>query len=151
MTPEHMESFRANLDIWLQGNAAAVDYCMCLLKIADTWDDLIDEDHVAPERTSEAFEACLLNIPENPFFAVHCTVLVPLHRNIILQWYAANEFEARKESLEKAYMLRAGIYQIFGVCASLIGGMEWGRRCSPEIWRLYGEKFDDFRKEIEDA
>jgi hypothetical protein len=74
-------------------------------------------------------------------------------QNIILKWHTANVFEKEKEvnDVDKAYMLRAELYQLFVLCATLIGGRQWGRDMSISIWRLYGESVKELKKEVQDA
>jgi hypothetical protein len=74
-------------------------------------------------------------------------------QNIILKWHTANVFEKEKEvnDVDKAYMLRAELYQLFVLCATLIGGRQWGRDMSVSIWRSYIESVDELKKEVSHA
>lgn len=152
MNGDHIGTFHAAFGEWFGGDAAAVALCMDLLAVAHTWDDLVDGDKpVSPAEVNAVFKRMLIDIPCNPFYRAFQDQLTPLLMNVFLQWQAANAFEAEKAELPKAYMLRAGVYQIFAYVAWLIGGDEHARLVSPQVWRLYGEKLDDFTKEITNA
>lgn len=152
MTDEQRAAFAAAFARWFQGDESAVRYCLDLLTVAHAWDDLIDRDR-AVEDVDGVFRRLLVDIPLNPFFQRFQAHLVPLAGSVILQWHAANALEAEPRGADraKAYMLRAGIYQIFAYVAWLIGGDAWGRQVAPEVWRLYGETPDDFMGESDHA
>jgi hypothetical protein len=92
-------------------------------------------------------------MPMNPFYAVNQREIAPMMQNIILKWHTANVFEKEKEvnDVDKAYMLRAELYQLFVLCATLIGGRQWGRDMSISIWRSYIESVDELKKEVSHA
>lgn len=63
----------------------------------------------------------------------------------ILQWETANILETGdKKDRDKAYMLRASLYQIIHYCAYLIGGLQWANEVGPDIWRFYEEDIDTY-------
>ena len=50
-----------------------------------------------------------------------------------------------------AFMLRAGMLQIYNYCAYLIGGPQWAKEVGPDMRRLYTENFNDYVKEMNHA
>jgi hypothetical protein len=62
------------------------------------------------------------------------------------QWSAANGMETHpiRGDREKAFMLRASLYQLFHACAVLCGGLDWAAQIGPEIYRFYGESLESF-------
>jgi hypothetical protein len=152
MNSDHAATFREAFNIWFGGDAAAVALCLDLLAVAHTWDDLVDGDKpVSPAEINAVFKRLLIDIPRNPFYRACQDELMPLLQNVFLQWQAANVFEAERSNLPKAYMLRAGIYQIFAYVAWLIGGDDHAALVSPQVWRLYGENLADFEREMNHA
>jgi hypothetical protein len=125
-----------------------------MIKAIHLWDDLIDKDNeLKDEEINDVFTFLMVDMPMNPFYAVNQRDIAPMMQNIILKWHTANVFEKEKEvnDVDKAYMLRAELYQLFVLCATLIGGREWGREMSIHIWRLYGESVKELKKEVKDA
>ena len=85
-----------------------------------------------------AFKALWIELPSNPLYQQNIDKLVPVLTNVYAQWAVANTFEASKEQLNKAYMLRASVYQIFITLAEIIGGLSWVEQIGPKIFSLYG-------------
>ena len=151
---KQLPTFKENLNYWLIGNSNAIVFCLDMIKAIHLWDDLIDKDNeLNDEEINDVFTFLMVDMPMNPFYAVNQREIAPMMQNIILKWHTANVFEKEKEvnDVDKAYMLRAELYQLFVLCATLIGGREWGREMSIHIWRLYGESVKELKKEVKDA
>ena len=151
---EQLPVFKENLDYWLIGNTQAVQFCLDMIKAIHLWDDLIDKDtKIEDEDINEVFTFLMVDMPMNPFYVLNQRDIAPMMNTIILKWHTANVFEKEKKvnDVEKAYVLRAELYQLFVLCATLIGGREWGRDMSVNIWRLYDESVKDLKKEVQDA
>jgi len=139
---------------WFLNNNHAISFCLQMLKVIHVWDDLIDKDNeLDDEDINEVFTNLMVSIPLNPFYQSNQIHIAPMMHNIILKWHTANVFEKeqKKDDIEKAYMLRAELYQLFVLCATLIGGRDWGRTVSVPIWRAYGESVKELEKEIKNA
>jgi len=146
--------FKENLDYWLIGNTQAVQFCLDMIKAIHLWDDLIDKDtKIEDEDINEVFTFLMVDMPMNPFYVLNQRDIAPMMNTIILKWHTANVFEKEKKvnDVDKAYVLRAELYQLFVLCATLIGGREWGRDMSVNIWRLYDESVKELKKEVQDA
>lgn len=142
---------REKLNSWLLQDQQAIEYCLYMLKTAHLWDDLIDRDtDYRDEDINEMFTYLLVELPSNSFYQRNVSTLIPIMMNIILKWHTANVFEKEKKErdLDKAYVLRAELYQLFVMCATLLGGKSWGLKVSPDIWRCYVEDLEEFKKEI---
>lgn len=74
-------------------NTAAFHWLYECLKMALTWDHLIDKDPVDPVTLNEVFHACLVNWPVNPFFTQNGHYLVPTIYNAILAWRSGNAYQ----------------------------------------------------------
>jgi len=146
--------FKENLNYWLIGNSSAIEFCLSMIKAIHLWDDLIDKDtKIEDEDINEVFTFLMVDMPMNPFYVLNQRDIAPMMNTIILKWHTANVFEKEKKvnDVEKAYVLRAELYQLFVLCATLIGGREWGRDMSVNIWRLYDESVKELKKEVQDA
>ena len=151
---KQLPTFKENLNYWLIGNSNAIVFCLDMIKAIHLWDDLIDKDNeLKDEEINDVFTFLMVDMPMNPFYAVNHREIAPMMNTIILKWHTANVFEKEKEvnDVDKAYMLRAELYQLFVLCATLVGGREWGREMSIHIWRLYGESVKELKKEVKDA
>jgi len=151
---KQLPTFKENLNYWLIGNSNAIVFCLDMIKAIHLWDDLIDKDNeLKDEEINDVFTFLMVDMPMNPFYAVNQREIAPMMQNIILKWHTANVFEKEKEvnDVDKAYMLRAELYQLFVLCATLIGGRQWGRDMSVSIWRSYIESVDELKKEVSHA
>ncbi|MAE21990.1 MAG: hypothetical protein CMK92_06115 [Pseudomonas sp.] len=148
MKQEHYEIFKENLEFFFCGNTSAIDFAMHFIKMVDVWDDIIDKDSPTNDDINRAFIIALTDFDENVFYASFREELKPIILSIILRWLDANKLEEKKEHLEKAYMLRAGLYDLFAHIAYLIGGFDWYGQIGEQIRKLYGENYKDYEEEI---
>lgn len=142
MTEADQVSFTQAFDRWLKGNQSAMRFCADMVEVAHVWDDLVDCDKpVSSAKADAVFRKMILEIPANDFYRANFNFLHPVLVMIWAQWDAANSMETHpfKNDLEKAYMLRASLYQLFHACAVLCGGLDWAAEIGPEVYRLYGE------------
>lgn len=127
-------------------NQSAAVLCTQYFDIAQILDDLVDKDkEVTNEKLVECFRVLLCDIPTNPFYLQYSNLLQPILDITLSKWVVANKYEASKEQLHKAYMLRASIYDIFTICYKILKGPLID--CSP-IYDMYGELFKEYKKEI---
>lgn len=121
------------------------ELCDDYFKVAQFWDDLIDRDkELQDDEINQAMEILILRIPSNPFYIAHRDKILPILQVTIYKWYQANKYEATKEHLDKAYMLRAGIYDLFALCITLIKGLD----TNINVYDIYGETLKDLEKEL---
>lgn len=148
-----MDVLYENLSYFLKGDEWAIRLCLDLFFVAQVWDDLIDKDKKVPDKNiHDAFRLTMVVIPANPFYVKFGTYLRPLILNTILRWQDANVLERGDISKKHlAFVHRAGIYDIFNLCAYLIGGVDWAETTGPAMRQLYGEKFEDFVEEMNNA
>jgi hypothetical protein len=123
----------------------AARLCFDYFMVAQIWDDLIDRDkELQDHEINNAFVTALLNIPQNPFYLKFAHKIIPILEVSIYKWYKANDYEDNSKELNKAYMLRAGLYDIFAQCIIIIYGVD----TKINIYDLYGEVFENYEKEI---
>ncbi len=153
MNEDHFKSFELLFGEIYQGNVAACAVSMKLVKIANTWDDLIDRDPVTNDEINKCFVASIFEVQNSPLWfqcGLNHHVL-----NCYLRWRDANTIEGSIDStdndLHKCYMLRAGIYDIFVIIAFHLFGDEWAKNIGPVVRRFYSETLNDYIEEMKNA
>jgi hypothetical protein len=151
MSKEHAATFEELFKHIFLGRLDAIRLATIYVCAFHIWDDFIDEDPIAKETVNDLFKALLLELPTNQLYVSNLVILRPIIFSIYTQWHTANTFERNKEQLEKAYMLRAGMYQLFVILAELVGGTDWAEEVSPLIFSTYGEDLAEFMQEVKNA
>jgi hypothetical protein len=147
MTQDDQIALTRAFDRWFKGNEVAARFCADMTEIAHTWDDLVDADKPVPSAAADRiFRKMVLEVPANEFYRAHFGFLHPVMVMVWGQWSAANVMEAKplRGDREKAFMLRASLYQLFHACAVICGGLDWASLIGPEIYRFYGESLESF-------
>lgn len=114
-------------------------------------DDWRDNDEVSPQEKEAVIYKVMFLLPNNPFFQYHSKELLPIVSNLVLRWIGANRLEDNKEDLHKAYMWRAAYYDLILEVVRLVHGFEAAANASDFVARLYGETFEDYVKEFQNA
>jgi hypothetical protein len=125
-----------NFTVWFAGNEAACDFATCLWQACHEWDDLEDEgkcDH------NSLIAWMAFDKDFHPFYSAHASLLQPAMMGMFLSWTAANVLDREPAHIAQAYMLRAGIYQVWHLMAWICGGREHAVKVGPSIFRFYGE------------
>ena len=134
-------------DKWFKGDLAAIDFAASLWTVCQEWDDLEDEGKAQNHNALLSWLA--FGKEYTPYFAANSHLLRPVMLSSYLQWRAANVLDnGNRQDVEKSYMLRAGIYQVWHMMAWIAGGDDWASECGPEIYRTYGETVDSLWSEM---
>ena len=145
-----MTHLRDEMTVWFNGNEDAIELAELLFNLAQEWDDVIDDGAVEKANNVLSFLAFRLNW--QPFFKQFDYLLRPALLVCYLNWRDATALETGTEAdLEKAFMLRAGIYDVFALMAWIIGGEVHSQQVGPAIRRAYGERLADYLMEHADA
>lgn len=124
-----------SLDLW--------DVCQC-------WDDLIDKTEITNDEINSTFLKCLIHIPTNPI--AMAMPELPYHiYNVFLRWRDSDEIERSSptdDDLNKSYMLRAGVYDLFILIASKLYGDDHAKKISLTVRKHYGETLNNYKSEI---
>jgi len=140
---------RENLSVLLEDNSA-VDFCVTLFEISQLFDDIYDEGLLARKEVIDLIFKTIIHLPNNQFYSTFKNKLQPLIESYFLQWMSANsieEFDGEKQ-LEKSYMLRAFIFQIYHFCGMLLKGKDFAISEAVVFQNCYGEKFEEYKKEF---
>lgn len=114
----------------------------------DDWRD--NQEITAQEKEAVIYKVMFL-LPNNVFFQYHSKELLPLVSNLVLKWIGANRLEDNREHLHKAYMWRAAYYDLVLEVVRLVHGFEAAANASDFVAKLYGETFEDYVKEFQNA
>lgn len=153
----HKDSFRALFGIWFKEDRNAIEYCRMMVEVVTLWDDLIDGDVRTEEDINLVFRLLVFDIPMNPFFVAHQHILCPIHLSAYRAWDDSNRMERclpgpdSNADLEKTFMLRAHLYDLFVMVAYLIGGDKWAKQVGPSIRRAYAERLTTYIEEQTNA
>jgi hypothetical protein len=77
--------------------------------------------------------------------------IVKRHAFLSLKWIGANKLEDNREQLHKAYMWRAAYYDLVLEVVRLIHGFDGAASAAEYVAKLYGETYEDYVKEFENA
>lgn len=141
MTRDHLTPFELP--------EAAEAFLLALWELIQGLDDWHDG---TPADTFPAIWAALVQLPGNPFLAANATTLVPVMANMVLKWHAANivESDRDQEQLDKAYVWRAGYYDVVLQTVLIVHGGN-AKDMAVHVMKLYGENRMDYRAEFTDA
>jgi len=143
------ESWFGLFSAWFQGDRNAVKLAGDVLSVLHLWDDIVDGDAVSD--VNNIFRKAIYDIPRNPVFQANLGEFTSALKFVVDQWEVANTFEAAKIELDKSYMLRAQVFQIFVLISEVVGGHEWKQKVAPEIWKAYGEDLPAYKEEMNNA
>lgn len=135
----------------LQLPPAAIDWLCGLFDIIQTFDDYADGDEVSRDRLNALIWNSLAVQPGNPFFAANSGALLPVVALQILKWQAADTLEREGKPSEMAFAWRAGFYDVVLMVVSLVHGPAVANQLAPQVLSLYGESFEEYRKEFDNA
>lgn len=114
----------------------------------DDWRD--GDKHDNPERV---IHIVLHDLWAHPFYLKNSSYLLPHLSAMVLKWRGANVIEDFKESEQyaKAYMWRAGYYDVVLMALALCIGADAAGSKAHEVAAMYGESFGDYVKEMNHA
>lgn len=149
LIPENDVAY-ANLlfDRIYQGDKSLCGVAMTVLEAVHLWDDLIDGDEIDNRDVNRVFLKLFTVLAPHPLWDRELSGLM---YSVYLRWQEANTFEcdpdATDHELSQAWMLRAGVYDIFILLAAKRFGTEWAEAIGPEVRRAYGEQLNSFIEE----
>jgi len=146
---DHRESFTRLFETIYKHDPEAVRVSLELVELVNIWDDLIDGDAVTPAEINAAFLAALCEIGGSYLWDHTAAEIARLQ---FFKWVASNAIEANPEADRtmrvKAFMLRAGFFDLFYHFAYKLHGMGWAEEVAPLIAVWYGETVEDHDREF---
>lgn len=147
------ESFDKLFNYIYKGDEIATKLSKDLLTLVHTWDDLIDKDKpVEDNEINRAFIIAIFDLGSNPYFT---EAIKANFYNVYLRWNDANDIEADEKAtdnqLAMAWMLRAGLYDLFVLIAGQLYGRQWAEEIGVLVRNYYGEPLEGFIEEVRNA
>lgn len=132
---------------------AASDWLCDLFLVIQRIDDIADNGSIPRTELNGLLWKSLVSLPANPFFHAHAHSLIPLLQSAILKWQASDYVERHgvKDQLPKAYVWRAGFYDVVLHCFLIIHGEEAATADGWKVLAMYGEKLNDYLSEFDHA
>lgn len=126
-----------------RGNQSAVEFVLMVARVADVWDNLVDNDALVSKKDiHDAFWALAIEMPGNAFYRAHMDDLRPVMATGITNWLVANRLESMDfRAVEIAHVIRYSIADVAIMAALLCGGWEWVAEVGPEL-RLRAQRSD---------
>jgi len=145
--PNNMRQHLINLGFSDQAVAWLID----LWEVTQTFDDFRDGDPVSNKECEYAIYQALVSMPCNPFYLRNATTLAPVVSQFVIKWTGANAVEDAKEVSETSFVWRSGYYDVVVCVATIEHGYKTAMELSPFILKLYGEKYEDYLEEFNNA
>jgi len=130
---------------------AAQKWLIDFFAVIQGLDDWRDNDPVEPLQKEKVIYQVMVELPQNHFFQTHSHNLLPLVSILVLKWIGANKLEDNREQLHKAYMWRAAYYDLILEVVRLIHGFDAAANAAEYVVKLYGETYEDYVKEFQNA
>ena len=145
------QSLRQAFTEMLELPPAAAAWLLDLWQVIQVFDDLVDGDKVDRDALDAALYASLVDLPANPFYAANASQLSPLLASAFLRWKASDTAERNNAADERSFVWRAAYYDIILMVVMLCHGPRAAMHVADKVMALYGEKFEDYRKEFPNA
>ena len=128
----------------------AIRWLLDLWDVIQAWDDVVDGDAIERPVLDRAIWLSLYGLQANVFFDRNRYLLLPLLGNAVLKWKASDTIEREHlaDHYHKAYMLRAGYYDLILHVVAIVHGEDEAMKSAHIVASLYGESYDDYVKEF---
>jgi hypothetical protein len=146
-----MNWLKENLEKSFSLPPAAVEWLISLYDAIHVFDDYADGDEVTRENLDTTIWNTLVGMPSNPFFAQNAGALLPALGTMILKWQASDKVEREGKADEKSFVWRAGYYDLVLLTVQLCHGVAAAHKVSANVMSMYGENFQDYLKEFQNA
>lgn len=145
------EALRKNFIEALHLPTDAADWLLSIWETIQFFDDVADQDPVSRQQLNKVLWSVLVTAPQNPFYVANAVELSAVLATQILKWQASDQSERAGRADPKAYMWRAGYYDLVLYCVGIVHGHEAATAASEDVLRLYGEDYSKYLKEFENA
>jgi hypothetical protein len=142
------------IDKHLKSLALPDDAITFLSNLYDTiqiFDDLADGDSVDRSALNFCIWNSLVGMGQNAFYQQHQSFLYPHIATAILKWQASDSAERAGQANEVSFVWRAGYYDVVLACVLLHHGPAITTEIAQVVMDMYGEKFEDYREEFQNA
>ena len=142
------ESLRQAFTEMLELPPAAAAWLLDLWQVMQVFDDLADNDPVDRDTLDAMIYASTVDLPANPFYLAHAGQLAPLLASAVLRWKGSDTAERNGCADARSFVWRAAYYDIILMVVMICHGPKTAMYAADKVMALYGEKFEDYRKEM---
>lgn len=143
-------SIRANLQAWAIP-PVAVEWLLMVWEAIQVFDDYADGDPVDRKALDALIWNTLVAMPQNAFFSQHAGSLTPIMASMVMKWQGSDTMERNGEADARSFVWRAGYYDLILMVFQLVHGPALAKAHAHEVLKLYGESFEDYKKEFANA
>jgi hypothetical protein len=144
---------------WLKENlqkvfllpAPAVEWLVMVYDAIQVFDDIADGDTVERKDLNATIWNTLVGMHQNAFFLANSHYLIPLLATAIMKWQASDHAERNGQADARSFVWRAGYYDLILMAVSITHGPGFATNNAHLVMEFYGEKFEDYMKEFENA
>jgi hypothetical protein len=131
----------------------AVSFLLTLWDLLQGLDDWMDDTPTQKSDRLRTIWIAIVGLNAHPFFRKNDVGLLPAVGLMVLKWQAANVVETGREvdQLPKAYIWRAGYYDVVLQVVLIVHGPLAALDLAPTVLRMYGERLEDYLKEFSHA
>jgi hypothetical protein len=129
----------------------AVRWLLDLYHAFQVFDDFADGDPVKRNDLNAVIWNTLVGMHQNSFYMQNSFRLLPVISVNILKWQASDTVERANNADAKSYVWRAGYYDIALAVVEICHGPVFATQNAHIVLGLYGEAYDDYVKEFENA
>jgi hypothetical protein len=144
----HVEWLRENLQKAFALPAPAIEWLVMLFEATQVFDDVADGDPVDRQALDATIWNTLIGMNQNPFWITNGHNLAPVVATMILKWQASDQAERAGEADAKAYVWRAGYYDVVLMVIQLCHGANNAKLMAKQVMQLYGETYEEYMKEF---
>lgn len=126
----------------------AVEWLLKLYEVLQVFDDIVDGDPVPRYRLDGLIFETLVGMQVNSFYQRYSSIILPHLTTLILKWKASDDVERKGDHDEVSFVWRAGYYDLVLLAVHLCYGSEKAMKVSWLVMKLYGEKYEEYKKEF---
>ena len=148
---DNVDMLEKNLKEGLYLPFDAVQWLLDLYHAFQIFDDFADGDAVDRKDLNLLIWNTLVGMQQNSFYMQNSFRLLPVISVNILKWQASDTVERAGNADAKAYVWRAGYYDIALTVVEICHGPIFAAQNAHIVLGLYGETYDDYMKEFKNA
>lgn len=129
----------------------ATQWLLALWRVTQFFDDVADGEKTTRGEIDTALWGALFAMPSNGFYRENASTLLPLIAVNILKWQASDARERSGQADAVSFVWRAGFYDIVLAVVALCFPEDEAKKMAPLVASIYGEKYDEYIKEMSNA
>ena len=147
----YTKELESHLSETLNLPAEAAQWLLDVWACIQLFDDVADSDAIDRKDLDKVIWITLVSMHTNQFFEAKKAALLPVVVTCILKWQGSDAAERAGAADARSYVWRAGYYDLVLFVVQLCHGHEVATKVAPLVMSLYGETFEDYKKEFANA